>query len=72
VFGSVARGQDGPSSDVDLLVDVREGTGLFALLELEGALERILEVEVDLAPETSLTPRVRPRPSPTSSRSEPT
>ena len=45
VFGSVARGEDGPSSDVDLLVDLPEGTGLFALLELEGTLERILKVE---------------------------
>jgi len=59
VFGSLARGQDGPSSDVDLLVDLPEGTGLFALLELEGKLERILKVKVDLAPESSLKPRVR-------------
>lgn len=59
VFGSVARGEEGPSSDVDLLVDLPEGTGLFALLELEGTLERILKVKVDLAPESSLKPRVR-------------
>lgn len=59
VFGSVARGEDGPSSDVDLLVDLPEGVGLFALLELEGTLERILKVKVDLAPESSLKPRVR-------------
>ncbi len=59
VFGSVARGESGPSSDVDLLVDLPEGTGLFALLALEGALERILKVHVDLAPESSLKPRVR-------------
>jgi predicted nucleotidyltransferase/DNA-binding XRE family transcriptional regulator len=59
VFGSVARGEDGPSSDVDLLVDLPEGTGLFALLELEGTLERILKVKVDLASESSLKPRVR-------------
>ena len=59
VFGSVARGTDGPDSDVDLLVDLPEGTGLFALLALEGALERILKVDVDLAPVTSLKPRVR-------------
>lgn len=59
LFGSVARGEDGPSSDVDLLVDLPEGTGLFALLALEGALERILKVHVDLAPESSLKPRVR-------------
>lgn len=59
VFGSVARGEDDPSSDVDLLVELPEGTGLFALLELEGTLERILKVKVDLAPESSLKPRVR-------------
>lgn len=59
VFGSVARGEDGPSSDVDLLVDLPDGTGLFALLALEGTLERILKVHVDLAPESSLKPRVR-------------
>jgi predicted nucleotidyltransferase/DNA-binding XRE family transcriptional regulator len=59
VFGSVARGQDGPDSDVDLLVDLPDDTSLFAVLALEGTLERILEVKVDLAPVTSLKPRVR-------------
>ena len=59
VFGSVARGEDGPDSDVDLLVDFPEGTSLFAVLALEGALERILNVPVDLAPVASLKPRVR-------------
>ena len=59
VFGSVARGQDGPDSDVDLLVDFPEGTSLFAVLALEGALERILNTPVDLAPVGSLKPRVR-------------
>lgn len=59
VFGSVARGQDTADSDVDLLVDLPEGTGLFALQALEGQLRRILKVDVDLAPATSLKPRVR-------------
>ena len=59
VFGSVARGEDGPDSDVDLLVDLPEDTSLFAVLALEGTLERILKVKVDLAPVTSLKPRVR-------------
>lgn len=59
VFGSVARGEDDPSSDVDLLVELPEHTGLFTLLELEGTLERILKVKVDLAPVSSLKPRVR-------------
>lgn len=59
VFGSVARGEDGPDSDIDLLVDLPEGTSLFAVLALEGTLERILGVKVDLATVTSLKPRVR-------------
>ncbi|HEX3897925.1 MAG TPA: helix-turn-helix domain-containing protein [Mycobacteriales bacterium] len=59
VFGSVARGQDTPDSDVDLLVDLPESTGLFALQALEGQLRRILHVDVDLAPPSSLKSRVR-------------
>ena len=59
VVGSVARGQDGPDSDVDLLVDFPADTSLFTVLALEGTLERILKVKVDLAPVTSLKPRVR-------------
>ena len=59
MFGSVARGEDGPDSDVDLLVDLPEETSLFAVLSLEGSLERILKVKVDLAPVANLKPRVR-------------
>lgn len=61
VFGSVARGEDGPDSDVDLLVDMPANIGLFTLLGLEGTLERILKVSVDLATEAELKPRVRVR-----------
>ena len=35
VFGSQVRGHGGPSSDLDVLVDVREGTK-FSLLDLIG------------------------------------
>lgn len=59
VFGSVARGEDGPESDVDLLVDLAPGTGLFGLATLERELQEILHVDVDLAPANSLKPRVR-------------
>ena len=59
VFGSVARGEDGPDSDVDLLVDLPVGTGLFALQALEGELRHILNKDVDLAPASSLKARVR-------------
>ncbi len=59
VFGSVARGDDGPGSDVDLLVDVPAGVGLFALGRLEEQLRDLLGAEVDLVPEAGLKPRVR-------------
>lgn len=59
VFGSVARGEDGPASDVDLLVDVPDDMGLFALLALQETLARVLEVEVDLGTPGDLKPRVR-------------
>ena len=54
LFGSVARGEDGPGSDVDLLVDVEESTGLFALGRMRTAAESILGVAVDIVPANSL------------------
>jgi predicted nucleotidyltransferase len=35
VFGSVARGQDSPDSDLDLLVDFVPGTSLLTVIGLE-------------------------------------
>jgi predicted nucleotidyltransferase len=58
VFGSVARGDDGPESDVDLLIDLEPGTGLLSLGRMEVELERILGRPVDVVPERMLKPRV--------------
>ncbi|CAN5313506.1 hypothetical protein BH11ACT4_BH11ACT4_23810 [soil metagenome] len=54
LFGSVARGEDGPDSDVDLLVDVDVSTGLFALGRMRSAAETILGMSVDIVPANSL------------------
>lgn len=59
VFGSVARGEDGPDSDVDLLVDLPPGTGLFGLGRLRADLERALDAQVDVVPVAGLKPQVR-------------
>jgi predicted nucleotidyltransferase/DNA-binding XRE family transcriptional regulator len=59
VFGSVARGEDGHDSDIDLLVDLAPGTSLVALGTLERELTKVLGVRVDLAPSDSLRPKVR-------------
>ena len=48
VFGSAARGEATADSDVDLLIDVPAGTGLFAVEEIAVALERLLPWKVDL------------------------
>ncbi|MFC7025740.1 nucleotidyltransferase family protein [Promicromonospora thailandica] len=48
VFGSVARGEDTEESDVDLLVDLDPGVGMFALGALEAELEEVLGREVDV------------------------
>jgi predicted nucleotidyltransferase/DNA-binding XRE family transcriptional regulator len=61
VFGSVARGQDGPDSDVDFLVDldVRE-VGLFPLMDLTHDLEEILGERVDVVSRHVLAEHVAP------------
>jgi uncharacterized protein len=59
VFGSTARGGERPDSDVDLLVDLPAGAGLFALGRLRGELEELLGAPVDLVPEDGLKPEVR-------------
>lgn len=58
VFGSVARGEDGPESDVDLLVDVPEAVGLVTLGRCQADLERLLGAPVDLVPAGDLKPGV--------------
>lgn len=61
VFGSVARGEDRPDSDVDLLADLPPGLSLFGLGRAEADLEAILGARVELIPAADLKPGVRER-----------
>jgi predicted nucleotidyltransferase len=55
VFGSVARGEDSPESDVDFLVDFPRGYDLFAQrLPLANRLADLLHRHVELVPEHEL------------------
>lgn len=54
VFGSVARGSDGPTSDIDLLVEVDDGVSLFELARAEAALSDLLGAPVDVVPDRAL------------------
>ena len=62
VFGSVARGQAGPKSDLDLLVlfenDAR--VTLFTLIELQSELSHLFGRPVDLVPKNGLKSALRP------------
>jgi predicted nucleotidyltransferase len=54
IFGSVARGDDNPQSDIDFLVDLEEGRTLF---DLGGALVKLQELlgrKVDIVTERGL------------------
>lgn len=48
VFGSVARGDDDPSSDLDLIVEFTEEHDIVDLLALEAELSELLTVSVDI------------------------
>lgn len=58
LFGSVARGEDSETSDIDLLVDVDPDTGMFDLLRMQREAESILGRRVDLVPNQGLKPAV--------------
>ena len=54
VFGSVARGEAGPDSDVDLLVELEPGRSLLDLSALVLDLEELLGRRVDVLPDSSI------------------
>jgi predicted nucleotidyltransferase len=61
VFGSIARGEDDEDSDVDLLVEMPKGIGLFRRVEIELDLEDLLERKVDLVSPAEVPARSRSR-----------
>ncbi|BEQ14452.1 hypothetical protein FAK_15180 [Desulfoferula mesophila] len=62
VFGSLARGEESPESDVDLLVDFGPNRkSLFDLQDLQDDLERVLARKVDLVLFNSIKPRLKPK-----------
>lgn len=59
VFGSVARGEASPDSDIDILVSFSEPVGLFHFLRLRAALAEALGHPVDLVTQDALKPAFR-------------
>ena len=61
VFGSVARGEVGPQSDVDFLVEFAPGRSLLDHGGLLMDLQELLGCEVDVVSESAMRPRFRER-----------
>lgn len=59
MFGSAARGEDGPGSDLDLLVDFVGAADLLERVDMQSELSHALACPVDLTTEASLHPRLR-------------
>ncbi len=62
LFGSVARGDDGPDSDIDIMVEIAPdaGVGLFQYVGIVHYLEDLFPMRVDVANREGLKSLVRP------------
>jgi len=59
LFGSTARDEARPDSDVDLFVEFNRPIGLFEFIELQQKLESILGCKVDLGTKRSLKSNIK-------------
>jgi predicted nucleotidyltransferase len=61
VFGSTARGDAGPNSDIDLLVDADSGRTLLDVIAFEQDLEELLGRRVEVLTAGGLSPYLQQR-----------
>ena len=59
LFGSFAKGDAGPDSDVDVLVEFGGPVGLLALVRLERELSEAMGRRVDLLTREAISPHLR-------------
>jgi uncharacterized protein len=60
VFGSVARGEARPDSDVDILIEFEKTPGLVKFIKMEEELRDILNRDVDLVVKGSEKTLIKP------------
>ena len=61
LFGSYARGEQGPKSDIDILVEFDRPVDFVEFMNLEFHLKKLIGVRVDLVTPDALKPITRPR-----------
>jgi len=59
LFGSAAKGEARPDSDIDILVELDSPVGIFAFLRLQHHLEELLGRRVDLVTPAALKRQFR-------------
>jgi uncharacterized protein len=59
VFGSLARGEAGPDSDIDILVRLDPGRSLLDIIAIKQDLEDLLGCDVDVVTEAAISPYIR-------------
>lgn len=59
IFGSTARGENTAKSDIDIIVEFNKPIGLFAFVELENYLSKLLGKKVDLTTKKALKTSIK-------------
>lgn len=60
VFGSTARGEDTPDSDVDFLVRFDQPKSLFDVIDVQDQFSQLLNKKIDLVTERALSKYIKP------------
>lgn len=59
IFGSYARGEQNKKSDVDILVEITNGTDLIELIRLRNKLQKAIKKKVDLVEYGSMRKEIK-------------
>ena len=61
IFGSYARNEQKPESDLDILVEFSKPVGFVSFMQLEQHLQQLLGVKIDLVTRAALKPQIGAR-----------